>query len=189
MIKALFCIFSLSAFASCSTIKRALKSSKLTVDSTSTGVVLTASRLLIDSTSFSKDKTKTTNVSDSTYVRRTTIREYYSDEFDLEGNDSAALKVLYPSSPNQGRLLYKETEIDERGEVNRNVGQSQVSEAKTTLKQSDSSYFKNSKSISLKKVDSTKEKIVHRKNVIPWWLWLIGASLAFLLVLKYFFKL
>lgn len=189
MMKTLFYLLILSALTSCSTFKKSTKASKQTVDSTSTYAELSASISLVDSGSFSKGKTKTLSISDSMYVRRTTIREYYSDEFDLEGNDSAALKALHPSSPNKERLLYKETEIDERGKVNRNAGQSQVSEAKTTLKQSDSSFFKNSNSISLNKVESTKEKIVDRKNIIPWWLWLIGASLAFLLVLKFLFKL
>lgn len=194
-------ILTLLFLFSCSASKRTASRSSESIDSAKVKKDISISVSKSDSSNTGKRITNTQTKSDSGYTKKTTIREYYSDEFDfgpgdslrpLKNRDTLKTGEQRPRSAagnsKPGRLLYRETQIEERGSVARIEDKKEISQAGSSLKKYDSSSGSKSDSAVYGKEASAQSKSDQQTTFLPWWFWIIVAAVGLLILYKVYKK-
>lgn len=195
--KHLATILTLIIFFSCTASKKSTRERRETVDSASVKKEYFGAVSKTDSSADKKKEIELSKKSDSGYSKRTVVREFYSDEFDFDGPDTLRpVKNQIPEKPGDqrprsaagtskaGRLLYRETETIETGQLSKSESEKIKETAETELKKVDSGAVAKSDSSVFGQKSTESYKDSKKTTFLPWWALLIIGALAVLLIYK-----
>jgi len=205
-------------FTSCGTIKKAINKKHSTADSTSVKYSATTDVKKTDSTEkilFNSTDTKTT---DSGYIKKTVVKEFYSDEFDFTGEDPAQdtakefdpqdrtpvrAEDYEPYKPTTqvkpvirvklarsggGKLLYRETTITEAGKVQKLEERVQQVEQNGNVKTVDSSKHDEGQETQVSNTTTSIDRQVSKTKFLKGFLLALLLALVLYLIYRYYKK-